>query len=49
VRAVWVLQRIGGKAARGILEDLAHGAPRARVTQEAKAALAYLAKRPAGR
>jgi WD40 repeat protein len=45
VRAIWVLQRIGSNDARAILEDLSRGAAGARITQEAKAALAYLAKR----
>lgn len=42
VRAIWVLQRIGTPEARAILEKLAVGAPAARQTQEAKAAVDYL-------
>lgn len=42
VRAIWVLQRIATPEARAILEKLAAGAPAARLTQEAKAALQFL-------
>jgi hypothetical protein len=42
VRAIWVLQRIANPKARALLEQLAAGAPAARQTQEAKAALQYL-------
>ncbi len=45
VRAVEVLERVGGPEARRVLEALAQGAPDARLTQEAKAALARLAVR----
>jgi RNA polymerase sigma factor (sigma-70 family) len=45
VRAVEVLERVGGAEARRVLEALARGAPEARLTQEAKAALARLAGR----
>jgi hypothetical protein len=40
VRSVEVLERAGGAEARKLLEALARGAPEARLTQEAKAALA---------
>jgi WD40 repeat protein len=43
LRAVEVLERIGNSTARRILESLAQGAPDARQTREAKAALARLA------
>jgi RNA polymerase sigma factor (sigma-70 family) len=45
VRAVEVLERVGGAEARRVLEALAGGAPEARLTQEAKAALARRAAR----
>lgn len=45
-RAIVVLERIGSPDARGILESLARGAPGARATEEAAAALKRLAKRP---
>jgi hypothetical protein len=45
VRAVEVLERVGGADARRVLEALARGAPEARLTQEAKAALARFAAR----
>jgi WD40 repeat protein len=48
-RALTVLEQVGTPEARGVLEMLAKGAPEARLTQEAKAALARLAKRAAGR
>jgi WD40 repeat protein len=38
-RAVEVLERIGSPAARKLLEELARGAPHARLTREAKASL----------
>jgi WD40 repeat protein len=44
LRAVEVLERLGTPAAREILETLAKGDPKARVTQEAKASLERLAK-----
>jgi HEAT repeat protein len=46
LRAIWVLERIGTKDARDVLEKLAQGQPEARVTQDAKAALQRLEKRP---
>jgi hypothetical protein len=42
VRAIWVLQRIGTPEARALLEKLAAGAPAARQTQEARAAVQFL-------
>jgi hypothetical protein len=48
VRAVAVLERIGTPEARRLLEALAGGAPEARLTGEARAALLRLAARPAG-
>jgi len=42
VRAVWVLERIGTKEARQLLQRLAEGAPAARQTLEARAALQRL-------
>jgi hypothetical protein len=47
LRAVMVLERIGTVEAQQVLEMLASGAPDARLTQEAKASLERLAKRPA--
>jgi WD40 repeat protein len=44
VRAVEMLEYIGTKEARQVLEALAKGAPEARLTREAQAALARLAK-----
>lgn len=46
LRGVEVLERIGIPEARQVLESLARGASEARLTQEAKAALARLAARP---
>jgi hypothetical protein len=46
-RALEVLEQFGTPEARRLLAALAKGAPEARLTQEAKAALARLAKRPA--
>jgi predicted nucleic acid-binding protein len=46
IRAIAVLERIGSADARGVLETLARGAPGARETEEAKAALKNLATRP---
>jgi hypothetical protein len=46
LRAVEVLERIGTAEARRVLEALATGAAEARLTQEAKAALQRLGKRP---
>jgi hypothetical protein len=45
LRAIEVLEHIGSAEARGVLENLAGGAPEARVTQEAKASLGRLTKR----
>jgi WD40 repeat protein len=42
VRAVEVLEHVGTPGARGVLEALSRGAPEARLTQEAKAALRRL-------
>jgi WD40 repeat protein len=42
VRAIWVLQRMATPEARTLLESLAAGAPEARITQEAQAALRFL-------
>jgi WD40 repeat protein len=47
VRAVELLERCGTSAARQLLQALAAGAPAARMTREAKAALQRLAVRPA--
>ena len=47
LRAVEVLERVGRGEARRALEELAKGAPEARLTQEAKAALGRLAERSA--
>jgi WD40 repeat protein len=49
LRAVEALERIGTREARRFLAKLAAGLPKARLTQEAKAALKRLAKRPASR
>jgi WD40 repeat protein len=46
IRAVQVLENIGGREARRLLAKLAKGAPDARLTQEAKAALERPARRP---
>jgi hypothetical protein len=46
-RAIWVLERIGTPEAQAFLKELAGGAPGARLTSEAKAALARLAERDA--
>jgi hypothetical protein len=45
IRAVMVLERIGRPEAKGVLETLAKGAPGARETEEAKAALERLRAR----
>jgi hypothetical protein len=45
VRAVAVLEQVGSAEARAVLEDLAKGAPAARQTREAQAALRRLASR----
>jgi WD40 repeat protein len=47
LRAVAVLEHLGTPEARVLLERLATGAPEARLTQEARASLARLARRPA--
>jgi Tol biopolymer transport system component len=47
LRALEVLEHIGTAEARGLLAELAKGVPEARLTQEAKASLARLAKHPA--
>jgi WD40 repeat protein len=44
---VEVLERIGTPEGRQLLQQLAHGAPGARLTQEAKASLQRLARRAA--
>jgi hypothetical protein len=44
LRAVWVLERVGTPEARQLLGALAKGAPGARQTVEAQAALARLDK-----
>jgi dipeptidyl aminopeptidase/acylaminoacyl peptidase len=46
VRAVEVLEHIGTPEARALLEDIAKGIPEARLTQEGKASLTRLKKRP---
>jgi hypothetical protein len=46
LRAVAVLQDIATPEAKQMLATLAQGAPEARLTQEAKASLQLLAKRP---
>jgi WD40 repeat protein len=45
IRAIMVLERIGSPEAQGVLETLAHGAPAARETEEAKGSLERLARR----
>jgi RNA polymerase sigma factor (sigma-70 family) len=46
LRAVEVLEHVGTPAARQVLEVLCQGAPEARLTREARAALYRLARRP---
>jgi RNA polymerase sigma factor (sigma-70 family) len=46
IRAVEVLEHLGTPEAQEVLQRLAQGAPEARLTQEAKASLERLAKRP---
>jgi hypothetical protein len=46
LRAVEVLEKIGTKAGRQVLKTLATGEREARMTREARAALARLAKEP---
>jgi hypothetical protein len=47
IRGTEVLEHVGSAEARKVLEALAHGAPEARLTQEARASLERLARRPA--
>ncbi|HKB34805.1 MAG TPA: hypothetical protein VKD72_00015, partial [Gemmataceae bacterium] len=47
LRATAVLERLGTTEARRLLQTLAVGAPGARLTEQAKAALGRLARRPA--
>jgi hypothetical protein len=47
LRAIEVLEHIQGAEARSLLRELTKGTPEARLTQEAKASLERLAKRPA--
>jgi hypothetical protein len=49
IRAVEVLEHVGTPEARALLRELGRGAPEARLTQEAKASLDRLKKRPAAR
>jgi RNA polymerase sigma factor (sigma-70 family) len=46
LRAIAVLEHIGSQAARSVLEGLSRGMAEARLTQEAKAALERVARRP---
>jgi HEAT repeat protein len=46
LRAVEILELLGTPEARKLLQRLADGAPKARLTQEAKASLERLAQRP---
>ena len=46
LRAIEVLEHIGTPEAQAVLQSLARGTSQARLTQEAKAALERLAKRP---
>jgi WD40 repeat protein len=46
LRAVEVLEHVGTQEARRVLKGLARGAPEARLTREAEAALQRLARRP---
>jgi hypothetical protein len=48
MRAVEVLEHIGTAEARKVLQELANGAPEARLTREANAALARLVKKATG-
>ncbi|HMC63737.1 MAG TPA: hypothetical protein VKI65_02250 [Gemmataceae bacterium] len=48
-RGLAVLEYIGTPEARKVLARVAQGAPEARLTQEAKASLERLAKRPAAK
>jgi hypothetical protein len=47
LRAITVLEQIGDRSARQLLEKLSRGAPEARLTQEAKASLQRQTKEPA--
>jgi hypothetical protein len=47
LRAIEILEHIGSREARRVIQDLARGAPTAHLTQEAKAAWQRLTKRPA--
>jgi hypothetical protein len=49
LRAIHVLEQVGNRDSRDLLERLARGAPDARETQEARAALKRLAERQRGR
>ncbi len=49
IRSVEVLERIGNAAAKRLLETLAKGSPGAELTEDAKAALARLSRRPSTR
>jgi hypothetical protein len=49
LRALEVLEHIATPEAQQVLKTLATGAPEARLTQEAKASLARLARRTASR
>jgi hypothetical protein len=46
LRAIELLEHVGGAEARRVLEALAGGVPEARQTREAKGSLARLANRP---
>jgi hypothetical protein len=46
LRTIEVFERIGSSEAKKVLEQLASGASKARLTRDAKASLARLAKRP---
>jgi hypothetical protein len=47
LRAITVLEQIGDRDARQLLDKLARGTPDSRLTQDAKASLERLHKRPA--
>ena len=47
LRSIEVLEHIGTQESQVVLKALSQGAPEARLTQQAKAALERLAKRPA--
>ena len=46
LRALEVLEQVGTAPARKVVEALAHGAPEAWLTREARATLRRLARRP---